>query len=299
MLVCVIVFLVTAVLFACLYFFQRAEAKWLTKQLEKLNEEERIQTVTVSLPSRTNQELVREINRFLAERQEAERLRRVDELRLQEMISNVSHDMRTPLTAILGYIRLINGGEITEEERRRYLEIIEARAIALRKLVSDFYDLSRMDEGSYGLHMEPTDVVGCCLELLAELYDSFEKAGITSEIDLTAEAPKVSADREAVRRVFENLFRNAEKYSEGRLWVSSRLEENRLLLSVSNTSPYFSPEQLSRLSDRAYTGDRSRSEGNTGLGLAICKSLIEQMGHEIHFGYENGIFTVSLIFYCE
>lgn len=122
-----ITLLALALLFAALYLLQRSQTKRLTKQLETLNKEQRTQIVTMSFPSRVNQDLVREINRFLLDKQETERKWRTEELRLQEMISNISHDMRTPLTAVLGYIRLINTGELSEAERQRYLSIIEAR----------------------------------------------------------------------------------------------------------------------------------------------------------------------------
>lgn len=292
-----IALLALAMLFAALYFLQRSQAKRLAKQLETLNDERRTQLVTMSLPSRVNQDLVREINRFLLDKQETERSWRMEELRLQEMISNISHDMRTPLTAVLGYIRLINTSELSEADRRRYLSIIEARAKSLQRLLLDFYDLSRMEEGSYQLQMEPVDVNGCCLELLAELYDDLENAGIDLEADLLENAPKVLADWAAVRRIYENLFQNAKKYGRGRLLVSSGLTENNLMVSISNTCPYVSPEQLSKLFDRSYTVSQSRTEGSAGLGLAICKGLIEKMGHEINLTYQNGVFTVQITYH--
>lgn len=89
----------------------------------------------MSFPSRVNQDLVREINPFLLDKQETERNWRTEELRLREMISNISHDMRTPLTAVLGYIHLINTSELSEAERQRYLGIIEARARTLQRLL--------------------------------------------------------------------------------------------------------------------------------------------------------------------
>lgn len=292
-----IALLALALLFAALYLLQRSQAKRLAKQLETLNKEQRTQIVTMSFPSRVNQDLVREINRFLLDKQETERNWRTEELRLQEMISNISHDMRTPLTAVLGYIHLINTSELSEAERQRYLGIIEARARTLQRLLLEFYDLSRMDEGSYQFQMEPVDVNGCCLELLAEHYDDLENAGIELEVDLLENAPRVLADQAAVRRIYENLFQNAKKYGKGRLFVSSSLTESNLILFVSNTCPYLSPEQLSKMFDRSYTVSQSRTEGNTGLGLAICKGLIEKMGHEINLTYQDGVFTVQITYH--
>lgn len=138
---------------------------------------------------------------------------------------------------------------------------------------------------------------GCCLELLAELYNDLEQAGMKLEVDLLPDAPKVLADWAAVRRIYENLFQNAKKHGQGSLWISSRLVSNGLLLSVSNPCSYISPEQFSRMCDRSYTMSKSRAEGNTGLGLAICKRLAEKMGREIDLTYQDGIFTVQITFH--
>lgn len=280
--------------FALLYLLQRAQARRLTRQLQKL---ERGQLVTMSFPSPTNQALVREINRFLLEDQRAEQLRRREELHLQEMISNISHDMRTPLTAILGYIHLINSADVTPEERQRYLLIVENRARSLQRLLVDFYDLSRVSDGSLPLQAEAMDVNGFCLELLAELYDDLERSGVEVHAALLPSAPPVSADRAALRRIYENLFQNAAKHGTGKLWVASRVEADRLLLTVANSCAPIGPEQLEKMFDRSYTASRSRSEGNTGLGLAICKSLIEAMGHQITLDHKDGIFTVRIAFH--
>lgn len=297
MLIVTIILLALAALFGVLYCLQRTQVRQLARRLKKLNDEQRTQLVTMSFPSRANQELVCEIDHFLLDKQHTQQVWHREELRLQEAISNISHDMRTPLTAILGYIHLINTGDLSDSERQRYLSIIEARARTLQRLLLDFYDLSRMDEGSYQLQMEPVDVNVCCLELLAELYDDLTKAGLEPDTDLLPNAPKVPADKAAVRRILENLFQNAKKHGGGQLLVSSRLEGGSLILSVSNPCPYISPEQLSRMFDRSYTADKSRTEGNTGLGLAICKGLTEQMGHEIELTYLGGMLTVQIIFH--
>ena len=297
MLVLAIVFIILCVCFAALYFLQRSQTKQLARQLKKLNSEKRTQIVTMSFPSEANQDLVREINHFLLEKQKTEQRCRAEEIRLQETISNISHDMRTPLTAILGYINLINSGQISEGEREKYLTIIEARAKSLQRLILDFYDISRMDEGSYQMQIQPIDVNGCCLELLAEVYDSFVQEGVVIEANLLPEAPKVLADYAAVQRVYENLLQNVKKHGSSKLTVTSKLTENALLVSISNDSPYISNEQLTRIFERSYTTTRSRTDGNSGLGLTICKTLIEKMGHEIYATYQNGIFTVQIKFH--
>lgn len=297
MTVAAIVSAVLAVLFLVLYFLQREQARRLAAQLHKLNNEQRTQIVTMSFPSRVNQDLVREINCFLLARQHTEQEWRAEELRLQEAVSNISHDMRTPLTAILGYIHLINTGELSAEERDKYLHIIERRAKSLQKLILDFYDISRMDEGCYQMQIEPADVNACCLEVLAEVYDDFEKHNISVEANLLSNPVSVNADMAAVQRIYENIFQNVIKHGSKRISVSGALENGDYILLVSNDCPYMSAGQIDRVFDRSFTASKSRTDGSTGLGLAICRSLIEKMGHSITAYYENGVFTIKITYH--
>lgn len=294
MLILAIVLAVLLVCFILAYAFQLHQAKGLTKQLQKMNDEHRKQIVTMSFPTEANQNLLGEINRLILETQKTEQNCQAMEKRLQELVSNVSHDLRTPLTAILGYIGLINSGDLSEADTKKYLRIIEQRAKTLQNLILSLYDVSRLDEGKYQFHLEQTDVGQVCLEVLAELYDEFEKDGITIEAAIDDHIPNIYIDRNELKRVYENLLQNARKHGSGSIYITDRTEQNTLVLSISNSSPHIGENEIVKIFERSYSIDEGG--GNTGLGLSISKLLLEKMGHRIQAFYRDGKFTVQIIF---
>ena len=280
------------------YCFQIHQSKELTKQLKKMNDERRTQIVTTSYPTDFNQNLLDEINRLILEIQRKEQNCQAMEKQLQELVSNVSHDLRTPLTAILGYVRLINSGQTSKEETKKYLKIIEQRAEALQSLIMAFYDISRLNENKYHFDLEPVDVTGeLCAEVLAELYDELVKGNISVEADITCHN-QLTVDRQALRRVYENLLQNAKKHGNGNIYIIDCIdctgEQNELALFISNDSPYMDETEIAKVFDRAYSIDYKN--GNTGFGLSISKMLIEKMGHKIQAYYKDGMFTVQINF---
>jgi signal transduction histidine kinase len=287
---------IAAAFSVALFTAQVMQVKRLTRRLKKLNDEGRTQLLTMDLPSKPNEELVYQLNRLLRAKERQAQKSRARKRRLQQSIANISHDMRTPLTAILGYVRLLDEGGIPEQEQARYTQIVEARARALNRLVEDFYDLSRLDEDEYQLNNAWIDVNAICLELLAVAYDDFVGMGIKVEIDLISKAPKVFADRNAVCRVFENILGNVRKHGKDILLVSGKVADRSLILSFENGSDALPQHGLERVFERSYALKDSRTHANTGLGLSICKALLNKMGHGIEASYHKHRFAVRINF---
>jgi len=286
-------------LFLALFLLQNRQIRKLTAKLRRLNDEKRTEHLTTILPSKSNYDLIVEINRFIEMKNLADQHYRIKELELQQTISNISHDMRTPLTAILGYIRLLETPHLSEKERDTYLAIVLQRARLLQRLILDFYDLSRLEDGEYQFSLARVDINKVCLELLAQTYDDFETAGINVNSELLLVAPLVIADENAMIRVIGNLLQNALRYGTEKLNVASRLENQTLILSFSNRSSSLTPQELARIFERSYTLSQSRDNESTGLGLAICKALLTQMGHSISADYSDGMFTIHIYFKFE
>ncbi|WP_042350919.1 sensor histidine kinase [Bacillus massiliigorillae] len=280
--------------FFALYFLQKKQIKNLTDKLHRLNDEKRTEYLTTILPSKNNYDLIIEINRFIEEKNFADQQYRIKELDLQRTISNISHDMRTPLTAILGYIRLLENPNLSESERQRYLTIVLERTRLLNRLILDFFDLSRLEEGEYKLELMPVDVNKVCRELLAQTYEDFEAAGINVDSELLSSAPTVIVDENAMVRVINNVLQNALRYGKEKLNVASRIENQSLVLSFSNESTSLTPQELAKIFERSYAVSPSRDNGSTGLGLSICKALLVSMGHTISADYSAGMFTIHM-----
>lgn len=209
---------------------------------------------------------------------------------LKEAVTNVSHDLRTPLTAICGYLDLLEGEE-KSEAAERYLSLIRGRTDHLRSLTEEFFRTSAVLAAEEPEPAEPVSLNRAVEESLAAWYGVLSARGIAPEVELP-EAPVVRPlNREAVSRILSNVLSNAAKYSPGDLRIV--LEENGTL-TFSNAAPSLTPVLAERLFDRYFTVE-SGGQG-TGLGLSIARRLTEQMGGTAAAGWQAGILTVRLYF---
>ena len=209
---------------------------------------------------------------------------------LKEAVTNISHDLRTPLTAICGYLDLLEGEE-KSEAAERYLALIRGRTDHLRSLTEEFFRTSAVLAAEEPEPAEPVSLNRAVEESLAAWYGVLSTRGIAPEVDLP-ETPVVRPlNREAVSRILSNVLSNAARYSPGDLRIV--LEENGTL-TFSNAAPSLTPVLAERLFDRYFTVE-SGGQG-TGLGLSIARRLTEQMGGTAAAGWQAGILTVRLYF---
>ena len=212
------------------------------------------------------------MNRLLELRQADRAAYQARERALRQPIANVSHDLRTPLTSILGYLQLLEDPGLTEGERREYLAVIAGRARTLQSLITSFYDLSRLEGGEYLLQREKVDLYASLSGLLAAFYNDFTDRGFDMEVELAEGLPQVWADAGAVLRIFTNLIRNALEHGEGRMEIRLYQEGGQVVSRFSNETHALTAEDVPHVFDRFFTSDRMRTGRNTGLGLAICQS---------------------------
>lgn len=234
------------------------------------------------LASRINQELI-------ALRRERLKLRQGDQ-ELKNAVTNIAHDLRTPLTAISGYLELMEG-QSDNEKVNDYLEIVRERTDALKRLTEELFRYSifaSSDEElcpvSLSLNKE--------LEIaLAGAYGMLTEQRITPEIHMPGEAVIRNLNEDALQRIFGNILSNAAKYSEGDLKIS--LKENGTV-TFANRAPHLSEVEAGKLFDRFYTVENARS--STGLGLSIAKLLTEKMGGSIRADWMQGMLVITLYF---
>ena len=209
---------------------------------------------------------------------------------LKEAVTNVSHDLRTPLTAICGYLELLDKEDKTPRQAR-YLALIAGRAEAMLQLTEELlrYSLASGMEG--GLDLEPVDLNGAVEEAVAALYGAFVEAGIIPRVSLPAQRVARNLNRAALSRVLGNLLTNALKYSGGDLDVALSPDG---AITLSNAAPALDEVQVGRLFDRFYTVETGRS--STGLGLSIARALTERMGGTISARYGAGRLTLEVRF---
>ena len=245
-------------------------------------------------PSAGAEELLSCLNQLLELRQEERALYRRKEQELRRQIANVSHDLRTPLTSILGYLQLLEGEGLPLEKRAEYLAVIEGRARTLQTFIAAFYDLSRIEGGELPLEREKVDLSRALSDQLAAAYEQIEAAGLAVEVDIAPGLPPVWADSGAVTRIFSNLLTNALRHGEDTLAVRLYREGGVILSAFSNRAEGLTAEDAAHVFERFYTADKMRTGQSTGLGLAIVKALAERMGHTVAARWEDGVFTIEV-----
>lgn len=289
----VILLAVCAALINCIAVLERGMRRARGQIKEQMAHRSTVR-VTTSSPNRAEEELFQTVNELMELRQEEQAGYRRKEQELRRQIADVSHDLRTPLTSILGYLQLLEDEELPAEKRGEYLAIIRGRAATLQALITSFYDLSRIEGGQWQLEREPVDLARELGDQLAAAYEQLEEAGLRVEVELADGLPAVWGDRNGVVRVFSNLLTNALKHGSDHLSVRLYREGGYVISAVSNGAEGMTGEEAARVFDRFYTADRTRSGQNTGLGMAIVKALVEQMGHQVTAGLSDGEFTVRV-----
>ena len=214
-----------------------------------------------------------------------------------ELVTNVSHDIKTPLTSIISYVDLLKQAENLPEELRDYVKVLSAKSERLREIVQDVFEISRAASGQLPLKMERLDLGKLLRQTLADRKDTIEETSFQLRVNLPEEEVMVLADGQRMYRVFANLIENALKYSlEGsRIFLILKKEDGKVEVRIQNTSK----EELKEgkdFTERFVRGDESRTDGGSGLGLSIAKSFTEACGGDFRVETAGDSFTVIVAF---
>lgn len=209
---------------------------------------------------------------------------------LKDAVTNISHDLRTPLTAICGYLDLLEAEEKSEKVAR-YVMAIQNRAEVLKQLTEELFRYSMILSVQEPMRLEPFNVNGILEESLVSFYAALTKHGITPQIDITEKKITRNLNRTALLRVFSNILNNAITYSDGDLKVKLR-ETGEIIFS--NTAQNLNDVQVGKLFNRFFSVETARN--STGLGLAISKKLVEQMQGMITAHYHEGVLSICIEF---
>ncbi|MEK3757527.1 HAMP domain-containing sensor histidine kinase [Paenibacillus sp. FSL P4-0338] len=197
-----------------------------------------------------------------------------------KLVLNLAHDLRTPLTSVLGYLDLVlKDGELTAEQARHYTTIAYTKSQRLEKLIDELFEITRMNYGMLTVEQRPLDLSELLVQLNEELYPLLENNGLSARTQVTPQL-KITGDGELLARVFENLLTNAVRYGKDGRYVDVHCypEGETIVVQVMNYGDMIPAEDLPFLFDMFYTGDRARThqESSTGLGLFIAKNIVEQ-----------------------
>jgi signal transduction histidine kinase len=213
-----------------------------------------------------------------------------------ELITNVSHDLKTPLTSIINYVDLLKKEDLTPEEKQQYVEILDRKAQRLKVLIDDLFEAAKMSSGDVELVLEQADVAALLEQAMAELAERIEESGLAFRIHV--EKPKMYAliDGRKMWRVFENVISNALKYAipGTRVYIHLTEKDDLVIFSIQNISAYEIDFEAEELFERFKRGDQSRHTEGSGLGLAIAKSIIDLHGGKLRIEIDGDQFKVII-----
>ncbi len=238
--------------------------------------------------------MVEEIRELMDKERESERTK-------NELITNVAHDLRTPLTSIIGYLELLSGPvKLDAEMQEKYINITYTKAKRLQKLIEDLFGFTKLNYGKISMRVSKVDIIKLLSQLLEEFYPNFMEKELSYELQSNVPSLIITADGNLLARLFDNLINNAIKYgAEGkRILVKIKADAEYVTVSVTNYGYVIPKEELPLLFNRFYRVEQSRSTdtGGTGLGLAIAKNIVDMHGGTISVSsdLDGTVFTVKL-----
>lgn len=253
----------------------------LAVQLQNILDNKTKKLVTIALSDKSLERLAEIINRIVEK--EVERNTKIQrrEDHLKENISCLSHDLRTPLTSMHGYLKLLE--DASAEKQEEYIRILQKKAVRLERLIDDFYQISLLEDGNYPLNYEDVDISSLLTETLLENYSLFFEKDISPQIERPEKSLYVYADKSACIRIMQNLFYNAVNGTSEGITVQLTEEEENISLIVKNPVSSLQIKDPARLFERFYTVDVSRNKDSSGQGLYIVKKLLAQMNCEMPY----------------
>lgn len=215
-----------------------------------------------------------------------------------ELITNVSHDLKTPLTSIINYIKLLKNQSISEEEKEKYIEVLDKKSQRLKILIDDLFEAAKASSGSVELNVEKVDIAMLLRQALGEFEDKIANTSLTFRTSIPENPVYSNLDGRRTWRVFENIIGNSIKYSQdsSRVYVDLKTDENNAIVTVKNVSNYEMNFEASEIFHRFKRGDMARSTEGSGLGLSIAKSLVELQNGSMDIEIDGDLFKLIISF---
>ncbi|WP_268064279.1 sensor histidine kinase [Clostridium estertheticum] len=290
-LIIIFLILISTVALIKLHLYKR-EIGAITKQIKNFRVRETNKKVNIEIDDKYIEDLAFEINEYLELYRRSEQEKVIFENTLKQGIANMSHDLRTPLTSIIGYLKLLKQNAIDKEEA---LEIIENKTNHLNALINDFFELASIESEDYELEMTKVNLTNIVRDEILSLYEAFESKGIEPKISISDKAIFIMGDKDNLERIIDNLLSNTLKYAVKDIEIKLEEYNDKVIFSISNICAGIDEKDVLHMFDRFYMADKVRMGKGVGLGLSIVKSLMEKMNGVVRAKFEEN--TISII--CE
>ena len=272
------------------------DVRRMTKQLEEIIENFGTnELVRTNTHSKSLIRFAAKINQLIQLFKEDQQYTHRREKELKQEITNISHDLRTPLTSIKGFSELLTDRSLSEVEKKEFLAIIQKKIDTLTMMVDLFYELSQIDSEDKQLIMEQQFLDQLVVEAMLMFYDDFEKSQLRIHVDEVV-LPPIIADKKATNRIVTNIIQNALRYAKSYLTITLIEDEKYVWLRAINDVTEFNRTEINRIFDRTFRLDNSRTAGHLGLGLHIVRQLINKQGGKVVADIHKNEFRIDVAF---
>lgn len=272
----IMIFITIFFIVMCIKLFSyKRQIRDISNQIKEFRIRETNKKINIETADKNIEELAFEINEYLELYKRSEQEKIVFENTLREGIANMSHDIRTPLTSIIGYLKLIQKNAIDKEEA---LDILKNKTDKLNVLINDFFELASIENEDYELDMEKLNLTNIIRDEILSFYEAFQSKVIEPKINISDNPIFIMGDKNSLERIIDNLLSNTLKYAEKNIEVNLEKCGDKVIFKISNTCTSIDERDALHIFDRFYMADKVRKGQGVGLGLSIVKSLMEKMG---------------------
>ena len=279
------------------HIIYRRQVEGLSRQTAFLNEKKTELKINTDLNAKELKSLAAEIRRLNDSFNETKISLIKQDTALRETITNLSHDIRTPLTSLDGYFQLLASEKIDQDKKEHYLGIIRNRIESLNSMLDELFTYAKLQDINYSIELSELDITAVTADILMSFYDDIAGRGEEPVVSLPDEPVLINGNKEAYTRVVQNIIRNALVHGKN-LSISLRREASDVIFECSDE--LLNPDTVidtSRIFDRFYKADKARTNAKgSGLGLAITKELVERMGGKISAECRDGRFSIRVLF---
>ncbi|WP_288478711.1 sensor histidine kinase KdpD [uncultured Clostridium sp.] len=297
------IFIIIILIILCLLLIfnimiQKNNLKDLNKQIKYIYENETNKRITVSGSCKEIKQIALSINKLIDKEQNGNiKLRRMQKS-MKNTLTSISHDLRTPLTSMNGYIQMLQKDNISNEKRDEYINVVKGRIKVVQNIVEQLFEFIRLENDELILEREKISVDDILRDTLAIYYYDFLNKGKEAEpkIIIPDKTINIIGDKNALKRVFSNIIYNSLIHGEKDYKIELKDEKDFIEISFSNYTNSIEKKDVEMVFERFFTSDKSKTRQTTGLGLCISKMLVEKMEGSISASLENNIFRIKIKF---
>lgn len=276
-------------------FSYRRQINHICRQLNFKNKHNTNLTITSVSGGRSFYELVKLLNDNFNKQEKIINEYRNNDNSLKETITNLSHDIRTPLTSLDGYFQILRECE-NEDDKEHYYTIIDGRISALKDMLEEQFTYAKLQDVSFELDMESISINKMLLDTAFGFYEDFKSRGIEPIFDVKGEDMYIFANSGALKRVLQNIIKNAISHGEQNVEIHLKKQDNKAVLQIANQYNSLDKIDETKVFDRFYKADASRTRTSTGLELSIAKELVDKMNGNIFANKNDKVFIITIEF---